>query len=281
MLASFKVGIIMIEKIKDAANYIKNKIEVIPKTALVLGSGLGFLADALKNKKEIYYSDIPNFPVSTAPMHKGVMAFGELFGTPVILMCGRFHYYEGYSMQEVTFYVRVLKWLGVENLILTNAVGAINESFNIGDMMMISDHIKFFDESPLRGKNLDEFGPRFNDMSDCYTKELRVLTKLVAKEKGIDLKEGVYAFMSGPSYETPAEIRMLKTLGADVVGMSTVPEVICAAHSGMKVLGISFCTNMAAGIGEKIEELEFTSASKDNFVNLISGVLDLIWRNNV
>ena len=270
----------MIEKIKKAADFIKSKTDAVPQTALVLGSGLGFLADELENKIEIPYEDIPNFPVSTAPMHEGVMAFGELYGTPVVLMCGRFHYYEGYSMQEVAFYVRVLKWLGVKNLILTNAVGAINESFDVGDLMMVSDHIKFFDDNPLRGKNLDEFGPRFNDMSDAYTEKLRLLTKSVAKEKGIDIKEGVYAFMPGPSYETPAEIRMLRTLGADAVGMSTVPEAICAAHSGMDVLGISFCTNMAAGIGKKIEELEFTSDSQDNFVNLISGVLDLLWRNN-
>lgn len=270
----------MIKKIKAAAQYLKNQIDVVPKTAIVLGSGLGFLADGLENKREISYKDIPEFPISTAPMHKGTMAYGSLFGCPVILMCGRFHYYEGYSMQEVTFYVRVLKWLGVENLILTNAVGAINEDFKVGDMMLISDHIKFFNDSPLRGKNLDEFGPRFNDMSDAYTKALRDLAHLVAEKEGIDIKEGVYAFMPGPSYETPAEIRMLKALGADVVGMSTVPEVICAAHSGLKVLAISFCTNMAAGIGEKIEELEFTSASVDNFAKLISGVLDLIRRNN-
>ena len=270
----------MIEKIKSAAEFIKTKIDNVPKTALVLGSGLGFLADNLLNKTEIFYKDIPGFPVSTAPMHKGVMAFGELFGVPVILMCGRFHYYEGYTMQEVTFYVRVLKWLGVENLILTNAAGAINENFNIGDMMLISDHIKFFDESPLRGKNIDEFGPRFNDMSDSYSKELRTLARGVAEKEGIGIKEGVYAFMPGPSYETPAEIRMLRTLGADVVGMSTVPEVICASHSGLNVLAISFCTNMAAGIGGKIEELEFTSNSGDNFEKLISGVLGLIWRNN-
>jgi len=270
----------MIDKIIAAAQYLKTQIEVVPKTAIVLGSGLGFLADELENKKEIAYKDIPHFPVSTAPMHKGAMAFGKLFGCPVVLLCGRFHYYEGYPMQEVTFYVRVLKRLGVENLILTNAAGAINASFKVGDMMLISDHIKFFNESPLRGKNLDEFGPRFNDMSDAYTKALRDIAKTVAKNNGIDIKEGVYAFMPGPSYETPAEIRMLGILGADVVGMSTVPEVICAAHSGMNVLGVSFCTNMAAGIGEKIEELEFTSDSQDNFVNLISGVLVLIWRNN-
>lgn len=271
---------LMIEKIKSAAEYIKNIIGRVPEIAIVLGSGLGFLSDSLEDKKEVFYSDIPHFPVSTAPMHKGVLESGSLFGNPVILMCGRFHYYEGYSMQEITFYIRVLKWMGVKTIILTNAVGAINENFKVGDMMMICDHIKFFDETPLRGENLDEFGPRFNDMSDCYTKELRDIAKSVADSEGIDLKEGVYAFMPGPCYETPAEIRMLKILGADVVGMSTVPEVICAAHSGLDVLAVSCCTNMAAGIGEKIEELSYTEESQSNFSKLISGVLNLIRRKN-
>lgn len=270
----------MIDNIKTAAEYIKSNIGDIPQTAIVLGSGLGFLSDCLEDKKEISYNDIPHFPVSTAPMHKGAMEVGKLFGHPVILMCGRFHYYEGYSMQEITFYIRVLRWIGVKNLILTNAAGAINEGFKVGDMMMICDHIKFFDDTPLRGKNLDEFGPRFNDMSDCYTKELRELAKEVCKNEGIEIKEGVYAFMPGPCYETPAEIRMLRVLGADVVGMSTVPEVICASHSGMDVLAVSCCTNMAAGIGEKIEELLYTEESQSNFSKLISGVLSLIRRKN-
>ncbi|MBE7027682.1 MAG: purine-nucleoside phosphorylase [Ruminococcaceae bacterium] len=270
----------MIEKIKEAAEHIKNIIVEVPETALVLGSGLGFLSDSLQNKKQILYSDIPYFPVSTAPMHKGTLEAGNLFGTPVILMCGRFHYYEGYSMQEITFYIRVLKWLGVENIILTNAVGAINECFKVGDMIIVSDHIKFFDDTPLRGSNLNEFGPRFNDMTDAYTKELRDLACEVAKNEGIDIKEGIYAFMPGPCYETPAEIRMLKTLGADVVGMSTVPEVICASHSGMNVLAVSCCTNMAAGIGEKIDELSYTEDSKSNFSKLIAGVLNLMRRKN-
>lgn len=270
----------MIEKIKEAAEFLKNYIEDIPKTAIVLGSGLGFLADSLKEKVEISYNAIPHFPTSTAPMHKGVLACGSLFESRVILMCGRFHYYEGYSMQEITFYIRVLKWLGVDNIILTNAVGAINESFKVGDMMIVSDHIKFFSDTPLRGPNMEEFGPRFNDMSDCYTRELRELAHKAAESEGISIKEGVYAFMPGPCYETPAEIRMLKALGADVVGMSTVPEVICAAHSGMKVLALSCCTNMAAGIGDKIEELLYTEDSQSNFVKIISGVLSLIRRNN-
>lgn len=270
----------MIEKIKTAAEYIKSILKEIPETALVLGSGLGFLSDNLQEKKQIPYSDIPYFPVSTAPMHKGTLEAGILFGTPVILMCGRFHYYEGYSMQETAFYIRVLKWLGVENIILTNAVGAINKSFKVGDMMIVSDHIKFFDDTPLRGTNLEVFGARFNDMSDAYTKELRYLALDVAKKEGIDIKEGVYAFMPGPCYETPAEIRMLKILGADVVGMSTVPEVICASHSGMNVLAVSCCTNMAAGIGEKIEELSYTEDSQSNFSKLIAGVLNLMRRKN-
>lgn len=270
----------MINKIKTAANFLKEKLESVPETALVLGSGLGFLADNLENKTEISYRDIPHFCVSTAPMHKGALLSGMLFKTNVLIMCGRVHYYEGYSMQDVVFYVRVLKLLGVKNIIFTNAAGAINESFSVGDMMLISDHIKFFDDNPLRGENLDEFGPRFNDMSDAYTEELRKIAKKVAKEEGIDIKEGVYAYMPGPNYETPAEIKALRVLGADVVGMSTVPEVICASHSGMKVLGVSFCTNMAAGIASKIEELEFTQDSQNNFVKLISGILCLIRRNN-
>lgn len=264
----------MLEKIKESAAYVRGRIGQVPDVAVVLGSGLGYLAEFLGDKAEMPYGDIPHFPVSTAPDHAGKLVCGTLGGKRVLLMQGRIHYYEGYSMEEVVYPVRVLKMLGVKTLVVTNAVGAINTDYRVGDLMLICDHIKFFNDVPLRGKNIDAFGPRFNDMSDAYTKELRALVKQAAKEQNVPLHEGVYAYMPGPCFETPAEIRMLRTLGADVVGMSTVPEVITAAHAGMRVAGISFCTNMAAGITEKITELAYTDTSKERFRRLVAGLLE-------
>ena len=263
--------------VRKAAGYITSKIEKVPDTAVVLGSGLGFFTDLLQERCEIPYQEIPGFPVSTAPGHAGKLIYGKIGEKDVICMSGRFHFYEGYSMNEVSFYVRALKVLGIKNLIITNAAGGINRCFTPGDLMIITDHIKFFDDSPLRGENISELGPRFNDMSESYNKGLIEKAKLVAAKQRIDIKEGVYAFMPGPSYETPAEIRALGILGADAVGMSSVPEVITAAHSGLKVLGISCITNQAAGISkEKLTEEEvFETAEKvsEKFSALIAEVI--------
>lgn len=266
------------EKLNAARNYIKDKINEEPKLAIILGSGLGSLADEVKNRVELNYNEIPNFPVSTVEGHAGKFIYGELNGKKVIMMQGRFHFYEGYDMHTVTFPIRVLKLLGVEKLIVTNAAGGVNTNFKPGDLMIINDHINFSGTNPLIGANLKEFGPRFPDMSSAYCKELIDTAKDVAKHLGIELKEGVYFMMTGPSYETPAEIRMIRTLGGDAVGMSTVPEVIVANHSGMKVLGISCITNMAAGILEvplsHEEVIETSNLVKDKFKNLVSGIVE-------
>ena len=263
----------MIKRLTQTAQYIKERLKEQPAVALILGTGLGGFVDLMQNAVTIPYGDIPHFPISTAPYHKGQLVAGTLGGKYVLVLQGRFHYYEGYSMEEIGFPIRVLKLLGVKTLFVSNAVGAINESYRVGDLMMISDHIKFFNDTPLRGQNLEAFGPRFNDMSLAYTPALRALAQRIAEAKGIDLKEGVYAYMPGPCYETPAEIRMLRVLGADAVGMSTVPEVITAAHSGMDVFGISFCVNMAAGLCKKIEHLDFTKIAIENFKTLISEMI--------
>lgn len=230
------------------AEYIKNKISISPKIGIILGTGLGGVADSITIDAEIPYGEVPGFPISTAPGHAGRLLAGTLSGCEVLVMQGRNHYYEGYSMQELAFPIQVMKKLGVETLILTNASGGINESFTPGDVVLITDHIKFDLDSPMRGKNQEEFGDRFFDMTRVYTPELLKLAKTSARELGIELPEGVYAYMGGPQFETPAEIRMLRLLGADLVGMSTVPEVITAAHCGIKVLALSCVTNMAAGM---------------------------------
>lgn len=268
------------EKIRKAAGYLLTRFDKIPETVIVLGSGLGGFTDTLENKKTVGYSEIPGFLTSTAPGHAGKMICGEVAGKQVLCMSGRFHFYEGYAMQDIGFFVRVLKLAGVKNLIVTNAAGGINKDFKPGDLMLISDHIKFFDDSPLRGENYGELGPRFNDMSEAYTPALAEIARQAAKNAAIDLKEGVYAFMPGPSYETPAEIKMLGIVGADAVGMSTVPEVITAAHCGMNVLGISCITNYAAGIGkEKLSHDDVKNvadANAEKIEKLITGILALI-----
>ena len=215
---------------------------------VILGSGLGAYADQLENAVRLPYVEIPGFPRSTVAGHAGMWCCGTLHGKRVAMMQGRFHYYEGYSMRDVTLPVRVMQQLGVKTLIVTNACGGVNLSYKPGDLMVISDIFSLTGQNPLIGPNLDAFGPRFPDMSCAFDKELRQLTHACAKAQGFSLQEGVYAQMTGPSYETPAEIRMLRTLGADAVGMSTVPEVIAARHCGMEVLGVSLLTNMAAGI---------------------------------
>ena len=265
-----------LDNIKLSEQYLRERLGEVPEIALVLGSGLGDFADRLEHKCFIPYQEIPHFPVSTAPDHAGRFVLGTLRGKRILVMQGRVHYYEGYSMDEVVYPIRVMKLLGVEKLLLTNAAGSICTDYRVGDLVMIADHIKFFNDTPLRGQNIEEFGSRFNDMSDAYTKTLRELARGVAARENIILREGVYAYMPGPCFETPAEIRMLRTLGADVVGMSTVPEVICAAHAGMQVFALSFVTNLAAGLLDKIQELEYAPDSKENFARFICGLIEAV-----
>ncbi|HIF14280.1 MAG TPA: purine-nucleoside phosphorylase, partial [Bacteroidetes bacterium] len=227
------------ERINEAYNFLSQNIGGFdPEIGLILGSGLGVLADEIIDPVCIPYGDIPSFPVSTVEGHSGQLVIGKLEGKTVLAMQGRFHYYEGYSMQEITIPVRVMSKLGIKKMIITNAAGGVNESFKAGDLMIINDHINFSGDNPLIGPNLDEFGPRFPDMSSPYNEELIRVLKNVAKQQNISLKEGVYFYSQGPSYETPSEVNMARICGADAVGMSTVPEVIVGVHAGMKILGI-------------------------------------------
>ena len=219
-----------------------------PDVLLVLGSGLGALGDEVESPIVVPYQDVPHMKHSTAPDHKGQFVFGRLAGRNVAVMQGRLHTYEGWSFADVSYPVRVLRLLGAETLIVTNAAGAVNTGFSAGDIMLITDHIKLFGVSPLCGANVAEFGPRFPDMSQVYTPALREVARKAAQNLGIRLREGVYMYFPGPQYETPAEVRAARILGADAVGMSTVPEAIVAAHCGMQVLGFTLCTNMAAGV---------------------------------
>lgn len=268
------------EMINEAASFIRERLVQLPRIGMILGSGLGVLGDDVSDPVTIPYSAIPHFPQSTVEGHAGQLVIGELEGRQVLVMQGRFHYYEGYEMDAVTFPVRVMYQLGIRDMLVTNAAGGCNPAFTPGDLMIITDHIKFFDQSPLRGPNLPDFGPRFNDMSDAYTRVLQEKALQVGRDLGISLVRGVYAHMAGPSFETPAEIRMLQILGADAVGMSTVPEVTTAAHAGMRVLGISCITNMAAGILDQPlnhqEVMETGALVRDKFASLIRGVL-AIW----
>jgi len=234
-----------VERVKKAAEFIKSKITETPEVCIVLGSGLHGIAEIVENPIRIPYKEIPEFPVSTAPGHKGELIFGKISGKYVALMNGRFHYYEGYHMRDVTFGVRVMQELGVKYLFLTNAAGGLNPDFEVGRPMIISDHINMMGDNPLIGPNVEEWGPRFPDMSNAYDKELRTIAKKVAEELSIPVYEGVYVAVAGPNFETPAELRMLRWMGADAVGMSTVPEVIAAAHRGTKVLAISAITDRA------------------------------------
>ncbi|MGG3470856.1 purine-nucleoside phosphorylase [Neobacillus pocheonensis] len=269
-----------IEKIQNAAGFLKDKYGNTPRIGLILGSGLGVLADEIENPVKIPYNEIPDFPVSTVEGHAGQLVFGILSGVEVVAMQGRFHFYEGYPMDKVTFPVRVMKELGVEVLIVTNAAGGVNESFEPGDLMIISDHINNMGTNPLIGPNDSKLGARFPDMSEAYTKELRTIAKEIASRLNINVKEGVYIGNSGPVYETPAEIRMARVIGGDAVGMSTVPEVIVARHSGMKVLGISCISNMAAGILDQPlthdEVIETTEKVKANFLLYIKEIVKSI-----
>lgn len=270
----------LIDRIDQTREYLREQIEFEPEIGLILGSGLGDLADRIEGSIEIEYKDIPNFPVSTVEGHEGKLVFGKLKGKSVVAMKGRFHYYEGYELEEVTFPVRVMKRLGVEKLIVTNAAGGSNTDFKPGDLMIIEDHINFALRNPLIGINHEELGSRFPDMSRAYDREMMESAKEVAKNLGIDLKSGVYAWVTGPSYETPSEVRMLRRLGVDAVGMSTVPEVIVARHGNIRVLGISCITNMASGILDKpldhSEVIETSEIARDKFISLILGTIEAI-----
>ena len=236
----------------ESAEYIKSKLQgFTPAYLLILGSGLGLLAEQVRNPIYIPYGEIPHFRTSTAPSHAGRFVCGELGSKPVMVMQGRFHVYEGYTAEEVAYPVRTAKLLGVQTLITTNAVGGINVEYSVGDLVALNDFIKLSFPNPLIGKNIPEFGPRFQDMSHVFDRNYLNLIKQIAGEQGITLREGVYFYATGPQYETPAEIRAFRLLGGDVVGMSTVHECICAAHSGMRILGISLVTNMAAGVLDK------------------------------
>ena len=266
---------------QESADYIRGKIGTFaPKVAMILGSGLGYMGDIVENPIAVPYGEIPHFKASTAPGHKGRLVFGTLEGQNVAVMQGRMHHYEGYSYEEVAYAVRVLRLLGCDTLIVTNAAGCVNMNWKAGDLMLITDQIKIFMESPLRGENLPEFGVRFPDASHLYTPALQELARKTAKELRIPLKEGVYMYFPGPQYETPAEVRFARMAGADAVGMSTAPEVIVAGHCGMQVLGFTLLSNMAAGILDRPlseeEVLEAAAACRDKFSKLVLACLKQI-----
>jgi purine-nucleoside phosphorylase len=265
------------DHMQQAVTYIQSKLQTAPELGLILGSGLGMVADLVENPIVIPYKDIPHFPVSTVEGHAGELVIGQLEGKTVIVMKGRFHLYEGYGVQQVAFPVRVMRKLGVRQLIVTNASGGVNTDFRPGDLMLISDHLNFQFTNPLIGPNTDEFGVRFPDMSEAYSKRMRAIARQVAAEQKVALQEGVYLGLLGPSYETPAEIRMIRTLGGDAVGMSTVAETITARHAGIEVLGISCISNMAAGILDQPlshqEVIDTTERVKETFLKLILGIV--------
>lgn len=267
-------------KIDKSVSYIRAQTATSPQIGLILGSGLGAFADCLENSTCIPCHDIPEFPASTVEGHDGEVMFGDFSGIPIVILRGRSHYYEGYSQNEITMPVRMMKKIGVESLILTNAAGGINLELSPGTLMLITDHINFSGSNPLIGINLDEYGPRFPDTSDIYTKELRLRLKETAAREGIVLNEGVYIMYCGPNYETSAEIQSFRKLGADAVGMSTVPEALVACHCGMKVLGISCIANMATGILDKKlshnEVIGVTNEIKPEFIKLLQIAIKLI-----
>lgn len=234
----------MLEKINQTADYLRSKVADMPEIAIILGTGLGSLVDHITDKLYIPYKEIPNFPVSTVEGHSGNLIFGMLGGKRVMAMQGRFHYYEGYDMKQVTFPVRVMQVLGVRTLLVSNAAGGMNKEFKVGDVMVITDHINLFPENPLRGKNYEEWGPRFPAMTEAYSKKLVALADKIGEEQGLRLMHGVYVGTPGPTFETPAEYEYFRVIGGDAVGMSTVPEVIVANHGGMTVFGLSVITDL-------------------------------------
>ena len=267
----------MLKKIEETACYLKAKMPFMPKVGIVLGTGLGELAKEIKIEPEFSYTDIPNFPISTVEGHSGKLIIGYLGEVQVLAMQGRFHYYEGYSMQEVTFPIRIMKALGVETLLLSNAAGGMNPEFEIGELMIINDHIKLIQDNPLRGMNPDALGPRFFDMCTAYDPDLIEVAKAASNSTGVETREGVYMLFTGPSFETKAEVRFARISGADAVGMSTVPEAIAASHMRMHTLGISCLTNMAAGILDQPlnheEVIETGNRVKAKFTKLVREIV--------
>ena len=253
----------------ESAAYLRGRLGgFAPEVLLILGSGLGFLGDEVEQPVCVPYGEIPHFKASTAPGHKGQFVFGTLRSRRVAVMQGRMHTYEGYSMEDAGYAVRVLRLLGARQMIVTNAAGAVNTDYSAGDLMLITDHLKLFDFGPLRGENIEEFGTRFPDVSALYTPRLRDVARAAAKKLGIPLREGVYMYFPGPQFETPAEVRAARILGADAVGMSTVPEAIVAGHCGYEILGVTLCANMAAGVldqplsGEEVNLMAEQSAPR-------------------
>jgi purine-nucleoside phosphorylase len=268
----------MIQRIDDAVAFVRSRTQLAPKVGVVLGSGLGSVVDAVKIETTIPYAQIPGAKASTVIGHSGQMVFGHVGKVPVVVLSGRMHFYEGYEMNDVMLLSRVIGRLGIEKLLVTNAAGGVNTSFKAGDLMLISDHINFMGVNPLRGPNIDELGLRFPDMTEAYPEKLRNIARDVGKKLNLKLQEGVYLALSGPTYETPAEIRAFRTLGADAVGMSTVPEVIAMSHMNIPVLGISCITNMAAGVlKQKLHHQEVMDTAKrveKDFTALVVGILE-------
>ncbi len=270
-----ETGRTLSERVRETAVFLYSKGVLRPEIGIILGSGLNDFADRIKNPLIFSYNDVPNMEAGLVSDHRGQIVYGEYKGKKVIIMAGRFHYYESRDMDKTAFPARVMVSLGVKRFIITNAAGCVNTDWNAGELMLISDHINLSGNNPLMGKNLDEFGPRFPDMTYTYSRELRKKLAEKAAEKGIELREGVYAMFTGPSFETPAEIRFARAIGADAVGMSTVPEAIVANHAGREIIGISFLSNMAAGVLDKpltgAEVTEAATRIKDTF----AGVVDL------
>ena len=264
-------------RIQNAVDYIRSRTAAAPTIGLILGSGLGDFADTLESRQVVPFTDIPDFPAATVPGHTGAFVFGEKHGQSVVCLQGRLHYYEGHPMQVLTLPVRIMAKLGVKTLVLTNAAGGVNKDYRPGDLMLITDHINYSGMNPLIGVNDPELGPRFPDVTDLYSAALRLKIKLAAVEAGISLRQGVYMMFSGPNYETPAEIRMARILGADAVGMSTVPEALVAAQCGIHVLGISCITNLAAGVSlNKLshqEVMDTAAMVHDKFHSLVDLIL--------
>lgn len=267
----------MLEKIKETASFIKNIINEMPDFAIVLGSGLGKLKDEIQPLHILDYKEIPNFPQTTVAGHGGKLIYGILEGKKVLMMSGRFHYYEGHDIKDVVFPFRVFHLLGIKNLILSNAAGGVNPNFRVADIMLISDHINMLPEHPLRGKNLDDFGPRFVDMSEPYDKKMLDVAESFAHVNNINIHKGVYVALQGPTFETPAEYGMIRAIGGDAVGMSTVPEVIVAKHQGMKCFGISIITDVG---GPEIaftvsheEVLEAANKAMPNVIKIVKGLV--------
>ncbi len=270
----------MEDKINRSIKYIDSLVDFSPDVGIILGSGLGDYVDSIDKTLEIPYEDIPELPVSTVPGHKGCFVLGKRANKNLMIMQGRIHLYEGYTMKKITLPLRIMIKKGIRALIITNAAGGINRGFKPGDLMVITDHINLMGDNPLIGPNLESFGPRFPDMTEAYDKELINTALAVGRKLGIDIKKGVYAGLKGPSYETPAEIEMLRRMGADAVGMSTIPEVIVARHSGIKTLAISCISNMAAGIMDKPlshqEVVDTAKKIRPQFVKLLNGIVSSI-----